>query len=173
MTRPHEARAREALAALRAAKLKVATAESCTGGLVSAALTDIPGSSDVFERGFVTYSNAAKTALLGVPAEMVDRFGAVSEPVARAMAEGALAASAADVAVAITGIAGPGGSAYKPEGLVHFACARRGAPTVEARREFGALGRARVRDAAVDVALDLLIDAARAAAPGEEPPSSG
>jgi nicotinamide-nucleotide amidase len=155
-----------ALAALRAAGLKVALAESCTGGMVCAALTDIPGSSDVVERGFVTYSNAAKTDLLGVSPDLIERFGAVSEPVARAMAEGALAASPAAVAVSVTGIAGPGGSAFTPEGLVHFACARRGAPIVELRREFGALGRARVRDASVDQALDLLIAAAKAADAG-------
>jgi nicotinamide-nucleotide amidase len=158
---PHEARAREALAALRAAGLKAATAESCTGGLVAGALTDIPGSSDVVERGFVVYSNAAKTELLGVPETLIADLGAVSEPVARAMAEGALAASQADVAVAITGIAGPGGADAKPEGLVHFACARRGRPTVDRRREYGPRGRAAVRFASVDDALDMLIAAAR------------
>ncbi len=130
------------LEACRAAGLMIATAESCTGGMVAAALTDVPGSSDVVERGFVTYSNAAKTELLGVPAELIARHGAVSEPVARAMADGALAASPADIAVAVTGVAGPGGGTpTKPEGLVHFACARRGRATRHARIEFGALGR--------------------------------
>ncbi len=165
MTRPHEARAREALTALRRAGFTVALAESCTGGLVTAALTDIPGSSAAVDRGFVTYSNAAKTEMLGVPAEMIERHGAVSEAVARAMAEGAIAASRADLSVAITGVAGPGGTPRKPEGLVHFACARRGGDTVETRREYGALGRARVREAAVEQALGMLIDVARDAAP--------
>lgn len=154
-----------ALAALKKAGLKAALAESCTGGLVSAALTDVPGSSAVVERGFIVYSNAAKTELLGVPEELIARHGAVSEPVATAMAEGALAASPADVAVAITGVAGPGGSAAKPEGLVHFACAARGAETVATRRDYGPLGRARVRDESVDQALDLLIEAAARAKP--------
>lgn len=155
--------ARAVLDACRAAGLTVATAESCTGGLIAAALTDIPGSSDVVERGFVTYSNAAKSQLLGVPPEVIARHGAVSEPVARAMAEGALAASPADLAVAVTGIAGPGGGTpTKPEGLVHFACARRGRPTVHARIEFGAIGRARVRARSVDQALAMLLEAAEA-----------
>src|ERR687894_2174634 len=122
--------ARDVLARFDAAGYKLATAESCTGGLIAGALTEVPGSSSVVERGFVTYSNEAKTELLGVPAELIARHGAVSESVARAMAEGALARSRADVAVAITGIAGPGGAtATKPVGLVHFALARRGAPT--------------------------------------------
>ena len=164
MTRPHEAKAREALTALRKAGLTVALAESCTGGMVAVALTDVPGSSHVFDRGFVTYSNAAKTEMLGVPADLIGQHGAVSEPVALAMAQGALAASGADVAVSVTGVAGPGGTAAKPEGLVFFACQRRGAEPVPLRREFGALGRDRVRDAAVNQALDLLIAAARAAA---------
>ncbi|MGF1658644.1 MAG: CinA family protein [Rubrimonas sp.] len=172
MTRLHEAKARAALTALKARGLKVALAESCTGGLVSAALTDIPGSSAVVERGFVTYSNEAKSDLLGVPPDLIARFGAVSEAVARAMAEGALAASRADVAVAVTGVAGPGGSDRKPEGLVHFACARRGADTVETRREFGALGRARVREASVGQALDMLSDAAEASGPETAPKPS-
>lgn len=146
----------------RAAGLTVATAESCTGGMVAAALTDVPGSSDVVERGFVTYSNAAKTELLGVPPELIARHGAVSEPVARRMAEGALAASPADLAVAITGIAGPGGgTAAKPEGLVHFACAHRDRTTAHARVEFGAIGRAEVRARSVEQALAMLLEAAR------------
>src|SRR3982751_3041231 len=119
--------ARSLLDLCRSRKLTIATAESCTGGLVAAALTAIPGSSDVVDRGFVTYSNAAKTEMLGVPADLIATHGAVSEPVARAMAEGALSRSNADVAVAITGIAGPdGGSDAKPVGLVHLAAARNG-----------------------------------------------
>jgi len=156
----HEAKARQALEALKRAGLTAALAESCTGGLVAGALTDVPGSSAAVERGFVVYSNAAKTELLGVPETLIAEHGAVSEPVARAMAEGALAASPADVAVAVTGVAGPGGSEAKPEGLVHFACARRGRATRAVRREFGARGRAAVRFASVDQALDLLIEAA-------------
>jgi nicotinamide-nucleotide amidase len=141
-------------------RLRVATAESCTGGLVSAALTDVPGSSEVFDRGFVTYSNAAKTDLLGVPAAIIEAHGAVSEETAVAMAEGALRHSVADVAVAITGVAGPGGgSVEKPVGLVHFGCARRGAPTVHVERRFGPLSRAEIRARAVEQALDLLLDA--------------
>ncbi len=162
MSGGHEARARAALDALRAAGAMAATAESCTGGLVAGALTDIPGSSDAFDRGFVTYSNAAKTEMLGVPPDLIARHGAVSGEVARAMAEGALKASAAAVAVAITGVAGPGGSASKPEGLVHFACATRGGATTCSRKEFGPIGRANVRAASVDHALDLLIVSALA-----------
>ncbi len=139
----------------------LATAESCTGGMVAAALTDIPGSSTVVERGFVTYSNAAKAECLGVPTPLIETHGAVSEPVARAMAEGALANSRANLAVSITGIAGPGGgSASKPEGLVHFACARRGGATAHARVEFGTLGRDKVRAASVKQALTMLLNAA-------------
>jgi nicotinamide-nucleotide amidase len=160
---PHEARARAALAALRAAGMMAATAESCTGGLVAGALTDIPGSSDVVDRGWVTYSNAAKAQMLGVDPALIDTHGAVSEPVARAMAEGALARSAAQVAVAVTGVAGPGGTALKPEGLVWFALARTGAPTISHERRFGALGRAAVRAASVDEALEMLTAAAAAA----------
>lgn len=150
------------LDAYRVAGLKLATAESCTGGLIIAALTDVPGSSAVVDRGFVTYSNAAKIDMLGVPEALIAAHGAVSEPVARAMAEGALAASSADVAVAVTGVAGPGGTALKPEGLVHFACARRDRATVALRRNFGPLGRASVRAESVAQALALL---AKAAAP--------
>ena len=140
----------------RAARLRVATAESCTGGMVAAALTEIAGSSAVVDCGFVTYSNAAKQAMLGVSAQTLNRVGAVSEEVAREMALGALARSQADVAVAITGIAGPGGSDHKPEGRVCFARARRGGTCVAETVEFGALGRANVRAAARDHALDLL-----------------
>ena len=153
--------AAEVLKACQARGLMVATAESCTGGMVAAALTDIPGSSAVVDRGFVTYSNQAKVECLGVPTGMIEAHGAVSEPVARAMAEGALANSRADIAVAVTGIAGPGGgSAEKPEGLVHFACARRGGGTVHARIGFGAIGRGQVRAASVGQALEMLLAAA-------------
>jgi nicotinamide-nucleotide amidase len=136
---------------------KIATAESCTGGLVAALLTEIAGSSAVVERGFVTYSNEAKAELLGVPPDSITAHGAVSEPVARAMAEGALSHSHADVAVAISGIAGPGGgTAAKPVGLVHFGLAVQGRPTVHLERRYGDLGRAQVRGRAVEDALSLL-----------------
>jgi nicotinamide-nucleotide amidase len=136
---------------------KIATAESCTGGLVAGLLTEIAGSSAVVERGFVTYSNEAKSELLGVPPELIAACGAVSEPVARAMAEGALSHSRADVAVAITGIAGPGGATpTKPVGLVHFGLAVQGRPTVHLERRYGDLGRAQVRGRAVEDALALL-----------------
>ena len=129
-----------------------ATAESCTGGLIAGLLTEIPGSSNMLERGFVVYSNAAKQELLGVPAETLASHGAVSEQTAVAMAEGALRASRAEVAVSVTGIAGPdGGTAAKPVGLVHFACARRGKPTVAREERFGAIGRGEVRLASVRV----------------------
>ncbi|MCE5972196.1 CinA family protein [Sinirhodobacter sp. WL0062] len=144
------------LAAARAKGLRIATAESCTGGMVAAALTDIPGSSDVFERGFVTYSNLAKQEMLGVTEASLTAYGAVSEEVAREMAEGALFHSQADLAVSITGIAGPGGSEFKPEGRVCFGLALRGHPTRVETIEFGALGRANVRLAARNHALGLL-----------------
>jgi nicotinamide-nucleotide amidase len=147
---------------LRAARywgLRIATAESCTGGMVSAALTDIAGSSDVFECGFVTYSNAAKVQMLGVTPQSLTDHGAVSENVACEMAEGALARSNAELAVAITGIAGPGGSEFKPEGRVCFALARRGKPTFAETLDFGPRGREAVRLAARDHALDLLAKA--------------
>ena len=141
----------------RRAGVRIATAESCTGGLVAALLTEIAGSSDVVERGFVTYSNAAKAAALGVPAELIARHGAVSEPVARAMAEGALACSEAELTVAITGVAGPGGgSAEKPVGLVWFATAKAGEATLAHEARYGELGRSAVRLAAVRTALGLL-----------------
>lgn len=150
-------RAAELIARYRAAELMATTAESCTGGLIAALLTEIPGSSDVLERGFVVYSNAAKQDLLGVPAEALSRYGAVSGETARAMAEGALRASRADVAVSVTGIAGPdGGTDAKPVGLVHFACARRGRPTIAREERFGNIGREAVRLASVRVGLDLL-----------------
>ena len=155
------ARAATLLMRCRAAGLKIATAESCTGGLVAGLLTEIAGSSAVVERGFVVYSNEAKQDLLGVPAETLAERGAVSEATACAMAKGALAASRADLAVAVTGIAGPdGGTAEKPVGLVWFASARRGAPTVAREERFGAIGRAGVRLASVRVALDMLEAAA-------------
>ncbi|MEZ5715111.1 MAG: CinA family protein [Paracoccaceae bacterium] len=143
----------------RKAGVTIATAESCTGGLVAAALTDIPGSSDVVERGFVTYSNAAKVEMLGVAPATLDRFGAVSEEVAREMAEGALAHSHAQLAVSITGIAGPGGSEHKPEGRVCFGLARDGRVTDSETQEFGPRGRDWVRKAARDHALFLLLSA--------------
>jgi nicotinamide-nucleotide amidase len=137
--------------------LKIAAAESCTGGLVAALLTEVPGSSAVVERGFVTYSNEAKTDLVGVPPDLIAAHGAVSEPVARAMAEGAVTRSRADVAVAITGIAGPGGATpTKPVGLVHFALAVKGAATLPLERRYGDLGREAVRARAVEDALGLL-----------------
>ena len=162
MTHPLDARATALLQACRARGWMVATAESCTGGLVAALLTEIPGSSDVVERGFVTYSNEAKSEMLGVPAGVIAGHGAVSEPVARAMAEGALAHSRAQLAVSITGIAGPGGgSAAKPVGLVHFGLATRDRPTRHLERRYGDLGRTQVRARAVEDALALLEGALR------------
>lgn len=148
------------LDAARRLNLTIATAESCTGGLVAAALTEIAGSSDVVDRGFITYSNAAKQALLGVSATDLGLHGAVSGQVAKAMAEGALRAAGAGVAVAVTGIAGPGGgSADKPIGLVWLAVARQGAETVLREERFGDLGRNGVRIASVRSALEMLRDA--------------
>ena len=149
------------LDAARRAGVTIATAESCTGGMIAAAITDIAGSSAAFDRGFVTYSNAAKQAMLGVRPETLDLHGAVSEEVAREMAEGALARSDAGLAVAVTGIAGPGGSGFKPEGRVCFALARTGQPTLVETVEFGAIGRANVRRATVDRALGLMLHALR------------
>ena len=150
-------RAGRVIDACRRAGAKLATAESCTGGLVAATLTEIAGSSDVLERGFVTYSNEAKTEQLGVPASEIALYGAVSEEVARAMAEGALARARAEIAVAVTGIAGPGGgSATKPVGLVHIACARRGGATLHERHTF-ACDRAAVRRASVERALAMIM----------------
>lgn len=148
------------LAAAKARGWRLASAESCTGGLVAAHLTEIAGSSAVFEYGFVTYANEAKTALLGVPEATLAAVGAVSEEVARAMAEGALARSGADAAVSITGIAGPGGgSEAKPVGLVHFGLALRSGETRHLVRRYGDLGRATIRARAVDDALTLLEEA--------------
>lgn len=146
----------ELLDAARAKRILIATAESCTGGMVAAALTEIPGSSDVFERGFVTYSNAAKTELLGVKSGTLEAHGAVSEEVAQEMALGAVAHSNADLAVSITGIAGPGGSKLKPEGRVCFGLARGGETLKVDTMEFGAIGRSEVRRAACVHALELL-----------------
>ena len=145
------------LDACRIHGLKVATAESCTGGLVAGALTEIAGSSDVFDRGFITYSNAAKEAMLGVPSSILERHGAVSRESADAMAAGALAMSNADLAVAVTGIAGPGGgSAEKPVGLVHFAAAARDGRCFHREKRYGDIGRSPVRTHAVAEALAML-----------------
>jgi nicotinamide-nucleotide amidase len=151
------ARATALIATARAQGVKIATAESCTGGLVAGLLTDIAGSSSVVDRGFVTYSNEAKAAMLGVPADLIADVGAVSGEVALAMALGALDASDADITVSITGIAGPGGgSSAKPVGLVHFAAARTGEPPISVERRFGDLGRAGIRLASVAQALELI-----------------
>lgn len=137
--------------------LKIATAESCTGGLVSALLTEIAGSSAVMDRGFVTYSNKAKSELLGVPGDLIADHGAVSEPVARAMAEGALEHSRANLTVSITGVAGPGGGTpMKPVGTVHLACARENHGLVHRREDFGDIGRAAIRLGSVRLAIDML-----------------
>ena len=145
------------LAEARAKGLHIVTAESCTGGLVAGALTEIAGSSDVFERGFVTYSNKAKIEALGVPDATIHAHGAVSEQTARAMAEGALRHARAEISVAITGVAGPGGGTEaKPVGLVWFAAARKGGETISAEHRFGEIGRQEIRTASVGVALTLL-----------------
>lgn len=142
----------------REKRLKVATAESCTGGLIAGALTEIAGASEVVDRGFVVYSNNAKTRLLSVRAAVIMRFGAVSEEVARAMAEGALKNSAADIAVSCTGIAGPtGGSPTKPIGLVHLAAACNGQTTLAEECRFGDIGRSEVRMRSVEAGLKLLL----------------
>ncbi len=155
--------ASELLERARDASLHLATAESCTGGLLAAVITEVPGASDVFERGFVTYSNAAKTELLGVPAPLILEFGAVSEEVARAMAAGALARSHAEIAISVTGIAGPsGGTADKPVGTVCFALARKDAPVKSWTKRFPPRGRELVREDAVAFALIRLIEAVMA-----------
>jgi nicotinamide-nucleotide amidase len=139
------------------ARLKIATAESCTGGLVAALFTDIPGSSTVFERGFVTYSNKAKEEMLGVPGDVLADYGAVSEPVSRMMAEGAMKNSRANIAVGITGVAGPGGGTkMKPVGLVHVACARENRAVVHEMLQLGDIGRTAIRMEAVETALKLI-----------------
>jgi nicotinamide-nucleotide amidase len=145
------------LANARAQHLRIATAESCTGGLIGGLLTEIPGSSDIFERGFIVYSNRAKTDLLDVPGDLIADSGAVSEAVARAMAEGAVKNSHAHMAVAVTGIAGPGGgTAMKPVGLVHIAAARENRSILHEAHRFGDIGRSEIRLNAVEAALLLL-----------------
>jgi len=151
--------ATQVLASARAQGVMIATAESCTGGLVAGALTEIAGSSDVVERGFVTYSNLAKQEMLGVPAALIAAHGAVSAEVAGAMALGALRHGRAGLSVAITGVAGPGGgSAEKPVGLVHFACAAADGRVNRVEMRFGPLGRDKVRARAVETALQMLRD---------------
>lgn len=150
--------ASDVLDAARAKGVMIATAESCTGGMIIAALTDIPGSSDAVDRGFITYSNAAKRDMLSVREETLRKYGAVSEEVATEMAAGALRHSVAGIAVAVTGIAGPGGSEHKPEGRVCFGLARSSGVTTETI-EFGAIGRGNVRAATVQHALDMLLRA--------------
>jgi nicotinamide-nucleotide amidase len=153
------AKAEKLLQICRERGLRLATAESCTGGLIAAALTHIAGSSDVFERGFVTYSNEAKTEMLGVPADMIQHHGAVSAEVAGSMAEGALAHSPADLAVSVTGVAGPGGgSVEKPVGLVWFGCAQRDHGCTTFKQSFAG-DRTSVRAQSVAFALKLLADA--------------
>ena len=156
------AAATKLLAEARARGLRIATAESCTGGLIAGALTAIPGSSDVFDRGAVVYANEAKTEMLGVSAELLKQHGAVSAEVARAMADGALTNSAADIAVSCTGIAGPGGgSADKPVGLVYLGQAGKGRQTRHIECRFGELSRDEIRMRTVAAGLQLLLDAIR------------
>ena len=150
--------ARAVLEAACSAKLSLATAESCTGGLLASLLTDVEGVSSTFERGFVVYSKDAKCELLHVARDTVQRCGAVSQEVALAMADGALAASHADVALAITGFAGPGGPDDEP-GLVHFACARKGRVTAHREEHFGDIGRGATRIACMRVALEMIGEA--------------
>lgn len=145
----------------RRKKLMLATAESCTGGLIAGLITSVPGSSDVLDSGFVTYSNDAKARMIGVPAELIAAHGAVSEEVARAMAEGALDHSAAEIAVAVTGVAGPGGGTpLKPVGLVHCAAARKGHDTITRVLRLGGIGRDQVRMETVREAIDLAYEIA-------------
>lgn len=160
MTTSFESLARQALAACERHRVMLATAESCTGGMIAAALTDIAGSSTVFDRGFVTYSNAAKMDMLGVGQATLAEHGAVSAETAIEMAAGALARSRAGIAVSVTGIAGPGGgSAEKPVGLVWFGLARSGAPALAERQVFENRGRAHVRAAAAEHALNMILTA--------------
>src|ERR1700761_3812391 len=145
------------LTAARAGNLRIATAESCTGGLIAGLLTEIPGSSDVFDRGFVTYSNRAKQDMLNMPGDLIADMGAVSEPVARMMAEGAVENSNAHVAVAVTGVAGPGGGTpLKPVGLVHIAACRERRSIIHEAHRFGDIGRSEIRMKTVEAALELL-----------------
>ncbi|MFM9848208.1 MAG: CinA family protein [Hyphomicrobiaceae bacterium] len=154
---PLKADASTLLDALRSRRLKFVAAESCTGGLILALLTEIPESSDVVERGFITYSNAAKSQMIGVDARLIAAHGAISREVSLAMATGAIAYSLADVSVAVTGVAGPGGGcAAKPVGLVHIASARKGAPPIHLECRFGNVGRAEVRLRSVAAALKLV-----------------
>lgn len=148
-------KAERLMTALCKADLKVATAESCTGGLLASLLTDVEGAGHGFDRGFVTYEAKAKQDLLGLPADLTDRNQAVTSAVARAMAEGALQNSEADIALSVTGFAGPGTSDTE-EGLVHFGCARRGRPTILREEHFGPLGRGPIRLKALEVLLELL-----------------
>ncbi len=162
MTQPHRiwSLAQQIVDKAGAEGLMLATAESCTGGMIAAAITDVPGSSAVLDRGFVTYSNDAKSEMLGVPPATIARYGAVSRMVARAMAEGALNRSGADIAVSVTGIAGPsGGTLQKPVGLVWFALAARGAPTRTERRVFASGDRTFVRLRATEMALTMALRA--------------
>ena len=155
----HEIReaAEHVLEVCRRKKLRVVTAESCTGGLIAGALTAIAGSSDVVDRAFVTYSNEAKLEMIGVPWDAILGHGAVSEPVARAMAAGALARGNAQIAVSVTGVAGPGGgTALKPVGTVHLAAARANRPILHERLDLGPLSRAEIRLLSVEAALTLL-----------------
>ncbi|MCG6204259.1 CinA family protein [Rhodopseudomonas sp. HC1] len=162
--------ARALLDLCRSRKLMIATAESCTGGLVAGALTDIPGSSDVIDRGFVTYSNAAKHDLLGVETATLNTFGAVSKETAIAMAVGALEKADVDLAVSITGIAGPGGAVPgKPVGLVHFSVAARDGRIAHREHRFGAIGRSNVRQRSVVEALRMLLELARGPKPPAKP----
>ena len=144
------------LADARAQNLKLVTAESCTGGLIAGLLTEIAGSSDVVERGFVVYSNEAKRDMLDVPGDLIADSGAVSEPVARAMAEGALKNSRAHISISVTGIAGPGGTPMKPVGLVHFGTARQGRSIIHDVQRFGDIGREEIRIRSIEVALTLV-----------------
>jgi nicotinamide-nucleotide amidase len=152
-------RAETLLAEMRARGLKLVTAESCTGGLIAALLTEIPGSSDVFERGFVTYSNEAKAEALGVDMALIEKHGAVSAQVARAMATGALVHSKADIAITVTGVAGPGGgSQEKPVGLVFFGIAERNSEARHVEKRFGDVGRQIIRLRSVETALGIVFD---------------
>ena len=153
--------ARQILSAFRAQNWTITTAESCTGGMVAAALTEIAGSSDAFNRGYVTYSNTAKIEMLGVSQTTLNDFGAVSEQVASEMAQGALYKAKADVAVSITGIAGPGPSEHKPEGRVCFGLAQKNKTTATTTVEFGAIGRSNVRSKSTEHALNLILNAAK------------
>ena len=158
--------ATEVLSAARAQGLRIGTVESCTGGLISALITSIAGCSDVFDSGFVSYSNTAKTTMIGVPATLIDRFGAVSAEVALAMADGALSRSNADIAIAVTGIAGPGGgSAQKPVGLVYCAARRKGAQPLQSRLELGDIGRDSIRLGTAETAVRMAHQLATCQAP--------